>query len=451
MKWEIIQTLYNILYQTMDKEWRKLIILWIISIAISALALYSFKDVKFKNTKKLAEENARQQAEIQAQIDSYQPEEIPVIDEWLPTTWEFKLVMPAFFSNPWFEQIVVDLAQKDIQLTFNYVMTIEELKWIVRDSFDEYDLYLLPKDRIDGLNLQGIYLWENIKPYFTNVFQDDISSEKNTFIPYSLDPFITITKPWISNVQTWSQIFAYIMLWTQNRAYSFPILWWTTNDDIELVQAWKEPFENYFDILNQQLKLIKDKHSSAELNSMLDTDKVDILNRYSLSSFENLYNLISKNNTNCTDFPWDCIMSYGFTDIKFGFLSDFDIFDRYFTEKDNNFAISSFTNTENAYPVRWWWFIAPNGNKNINLSTEFLKQYLITANEWNIQLWWNTLPAINNVYEEKKLDTKYSNILSREWIFYIIDWNLDAQDNFVWDSKNLDVLRWVYSPDIYVN
>lgn len=434
----------------MNKDWKRLIILWIVSIIISAMTLYSFRDVHFKNTKKLAEENARQQAEIQAQIEWYQQQEIQVIDEWLPTTWEMNLVLPAFFSNNWLDQIVARLWDLDIQLTFKYVGTISELKEIVQNSFFSNDMYLLPKDWIDSLDLEWIYVWENIKPYFANVFQDIVSGEENTFVPYSLDPLITIKKTLVWDIPTWWDIFTYVMLWTSNRQYSFPILWWTNNDDIDLIQAWDEPFENYFDTLYRQLKLIKDKKNANELNSMLDIDKIDILNKYNYTNFQNLYNLINKSNSNCERFPWNCLMSYKFADIKFGYLSDFDILDRYFSENDNDFDIANFTNIDSYYPARWWWFVVPKWSKNINLSTELIKQYLILANEW-VDLWNNTLPAINSSYDEKKQDNKYRNIIQNEDIFEIMDWDLNLQNHFFSDSKNLDVLRWVYSPDIYVN
>ena len=83
----------------MNSDGKKVLILGIISIAISAITLYSYNDVKFKNTKKIAEENARLQAEIQSQIDSYGPVQVPVVDNDSIMTWEFSVVLPTFFVN----------------------------------------------------------------------------------------------------------------------------------------------------------------------------------------------------------------------------------------------------------------------------------------------------------------------------------------------------------------
>jgi RNA polymerase-binding transcription factor DksA len=49
----------------MNKDFQKILILGIISIIISAIALYNFRDIKFKNTKKLSQEIENQQETTQ--------------------------------------------------------------------------------------------------------------------------------------------------------------------------------------------------------------------------------------------------------------------------------------------------------------------------------------------------------------------------------------------------
>ena len=226
----------------MNSDGKKVLILGIISIAISAITLYSYNDVKFKNTKKIAEENARLQAEIQSQIDSYGPVQVPVVDNDSIMTWEFSVVLPTFFVNTEFEQLAADLAKQEIYLNFHYVLTTDELKDIVKNSFDEYDLYLIPKDRINWLSLQWIYLWENIKPYFTTNLQNILSDNENIFIPYSLDPLITITKSWIQGITSRSALLSYMTLWVQTKAFAMPVIWWIWEEDLNLLKEWYWPF-----------------------------------------------------------------------------------------------------------------------------------------------------------------------------------------------------------------
>ena len=435
----------------MNSDWKKVLILWVIAIAISAITLYSFRDVQFKNTKKLAEQNAKLQAEIQSQIDAYEPTQIQTTDTTLATTWEFTLVLPWFFANGGFDDIVMNLTNSDIHVTYKYIMTPDELKYIVKNSFSDNDMYLIPMDWIDSLNLEWIYVWENIKPYFSTIFHDVLSDSENKFIPYSIDPLVTITKPWVQNINSRSSLMSYITLWVQNKAFAMPLIWWIWESDINLLSEWNWPFENYFEILYQHLKLIKQKHDVNELNNMLAMETVDLSFKYTLEKMEQLVTLLKKNNANCDSFPWICLFAYNFWDIKFWFLSDLDIWDRYFSERNMNLSIQAFINTDTTYPVRVWWFVVPKDNMKKNLSTKFIESYIIQATQWDTKIWGNTLPAINTSFEEKKNWEIYKNIIWFSENFDIWRDSIDAQEKFISDSKNLDLLRWVYSTDVYIN
>ncbi len=435
----------------MNSDWKKILILWFISIAISAITLYSFRDVKFKNTKKLAEEYERQQIEIQAEIDAYNEtlSETEYINEELPTTWTLSILMPEFLWNSWLELLWQTLNSKWIEINFDYVTNMNDLKWLVEWGLTDYDLYLLPSDWTDWLDLEWIYLWENIKPYYNLFFQNILSDNENTFIPYSIDPLVTMSKNGINNVNSWAWLFSFVTLWTNAKAFAMPLIRGIWENDINLLLDWSGPFENYFEILYWQLNLIKDKHSSIELNNMLDVEKVDLNFKYNYNTFKELYTRITKTNKYCEVFPWNCLLAYNFGDIKFWFLSDFDILNKYFSEKSNNFIISSFTNTDNIYPVRGWWFVMPKWNRNVNLAKQFLMQYILSAIQWSTDLWNSTLPAITNVYEIRKNEDIYKNIIWNEDKFYLFWDSVNLQGKFISDQKNIDLLRWIYSPEIY--
>jgi|GEM_PF-5128066 Skp family chaperone for outer membrane proteins len=55
----------------MNKDFQKILILGIISIIISAIALYNFRDIKFKNTRKLSQELNNQQEITQEYKDLF--------------------------------------------------------------------------------------------------------------------------------------------------------------------------------------------------------------------------------------------------------------------------------------------------------------------------------------------------------------------------------------------
>lgn len=436
---------------SMNSDWKKVLIMWIISIAISALALYSFRDVKFKNTKKTIEEYERQQ--IENQLSAYEnnqniPENTTTIRI---TTWTLSILMPNFLANSWFENIIQNLENEWIDIKISYTQSMDELKWELKNWMKNFDLYLIPSDWEEWLGLDQVYLGENIKPYFIPFFQNILSEYQNTFIPYSIDPFVTITKMWVSDVDTWAKLFSYTTLWAQEKAYWMPIIWWIWNSDIELLKNGTWPFENYFEILYWQLQLIKRKGGTSEINNMLDTEKIDLSFKYNFESFYNIYSRLIKTNQYCEYYPAICMFAYNFGDIKFWFISDFDILDKYFSDRNNNFIASKFTNSDNFYPIRAWWFVVPRWNTKKDLAVKFLGAYISDAVDGDSALWGNTLPAINNMYNEKKTGSLYKNIMEYEDAFVLIWENINLQDKFISDSKNINLLQWLYSPEVYVN
>ena len=437
----------------MQSDWKKVLIMGVISIIISVFAFLSFNDVKFKNTKKVVEEYERQQLELQlaSEYESINNQNTVVDNNIWITTWELKILVPNFLANSWFENIAKILQWEWIDVSFSYATDMNKLKLEVMQWMADYDLYIIPSNWILWLNLEWIYLGENIKPYFIPIFQDMLSEYENTFIPYSLDPFVTMTKIWISDINTWAKLFSYTTLWSQGKAYAMPIIWWIWNSDIELLKSGTWPFENYFDILYWQIELIKKKHSNTELNNMLDVEKIDLWFKYNYESFYNIYSRLTKSNSYCEYYPAVCMFAYNFGDIKFGFISDFDILDKYFPEAWNNFVALEFTNSDIEYPTRWWWFVIPKWNKNKNLSIKFLWVYIADAVDGDLSLRWNTLPAINNMYDTKKSGILYNNIMNYEdkFILYLDDINL--QDNFANNSRNINLLQWFYSPEVYIN
>lgn len=435
----------------MQSDWKKVLIMWVISIAISVFAFLSFNNVKFKNTKKVAEEYQRKQLEIQLESEIMGNNNAVVDDNKWITTWTLKVLVPEFLANSWFDNIGKKLQEQWINVDFSYATDMKSLKLEILQWMKNYDLYLIPSSWILGLNIEWIYLGENIKPYFIPIFQTVISESENTFIPYSLDPFITMTKVWVSDVDTWSKLFSYTTLWSQNKAYWMPIIWWIGNSDIELLKNGTWPFENYFDILYWQLQLIKKKHSNTELNNMLDVEKIDLSFKYNYESFYNIYSRLIKTNPYCEYYPAMCMFAYNFGDIKFGFISDLDIFEKYFPESYNNFVVSQFTNSDIEYPTRWWWFVVPKGNLNKNLSIKFLETYISDAVDGDSSLRWNTLPAVNNMYDTKKSNILYKSIMNYEDKFVLYWENINLQDKFINDSKNINLLQGFYSPEVYIN
>ena len=437
----------------MNKDFQKILILWLISIVISALALYSFRDVKFKNTKKMLEENQKEQEILQEYQELLSdPNEIvqPEIQKDLIKVGDLTVVIPKFFENTEFEKIARELNDKEINIDFEYINSISEYRQLILSEIAQDKVYLLPSNWIKWMELEIISIWENPKVYFHRIFNDILWVNDNTIIPYSIDPAIIIKKSGISVWNNWESLLTFTAIWEQKKSYSMPIIWWIGKNDIKFLERWDWPFENYFDILFLQLEQIKENNNIAELKNMLDVESLALDYSYDFVKFKQLYESIAKKDKSCELFPAICLMSYNFWDIKFWFLSDFDILEKYFTGNKTMLEVANFNNSSLSYPIKGRVFVVPKWSEKINLANEFFKEYLKEWVDGNKSLWWNTLSAITNIYDEQIQEDRYKELSTNENKFRLIYENINLQEEFVKNSKNINLLKWDYKPELYL-
>ena len=360
----------------MNKEFKSILILGIIAIIISWIGLYQFRDIKFKNTKQLRKQNEEQLQNLEKEynelIDVYIPTITDIPEENnLPTTGSIKVIIPWFFENQWFNTISNNLKQNDIEVSFETIDSYSKYGTEIKNNLQNYDIALIPYNRIIWFETEPINLWENIKPYFIELFDTDNST--NSSIPFALDPAITLYNKVSSEQNTRENLFSYSLTWKSQKRYTMPILWWFDELTLDLIKSNKIPFENYVELLYLQLKQIKLKNDNSELSNMLNTNNISLKEKYTYKNFNTILNILKDQNWNCSIFPALCVIKYGYTDIKFWFLSDLDILEKYFPWNYNLYAWV-FTNSENQYPVKWRVFIVPKWNENTNLTNKFFSE-----------------------------------------------------------------------------
>jgi hypothetical protein len=179
-----------------------------------------------------------------------------------------------------------------------------------------------------------------------------------------------------------------------------------------------EPFENYSDLLQIHQKQAEENWIS-EQNDMESTNNIANKSKYSYINQINIINILKNQNKYCEIFPSICIMLYWYADIKFWFLTDFDIIDKYFW--NNNLIIGDFTDTKYSYPVRWRSFVIPKWNEKTNLTNKFFNKYISESLDWT-QFWNNSLSAISNYYDIQKQESKFELIIKNEPKFFIFKW-----------------------------
>jgi hypothetical protein len=74
-------------------------------------------------------------------------------------------------------------------------------------------------------------------------------------------------------------------------------------------------------------------------------------------NYKKLYTIVAKRDEHCALYPDICLMAYKFADIRFGFVSDQVIWQKYFpqTSRDiKDIKMYNFPLSTNIYKVRGW-------------------------------------------------------------------------------------------------
>ena len=439
----------------MNKEFKTILILWIVSIFISWLWLYQFRNVKFKNTKHLQAANLEQQEKLTEKYDNIVDTYIPTITDKLPendlpTTWSITLLIPWFLENEWFYDLADKLLENDIKVSIEQIDSYYQYETKIKNDLQNYDIALIPTNRLNNLNIQNITIWENIKPYFNKLFSDVMDGDTNKFIPFAIDPAITLYQN-ISPQESRKDLFSYSLLRKVSKKYAMPIIRWFDTMSIKLFENGNTPFENFTELFVLQIKQIKSFWDNQELSYMIDTSNITSKNNYTYTNLKKIVELLWNQNKYCETFPATCVMRYWYSDIKFWFLSDFEILEKYFPGNNTLYAWN-FTNSNESYPVKWWIFVIPNWwNKNTNLTNKFFSEYISESINWNNKFRSHTLSAITNIYDNQKRNSFFENIISNENNFYLFNGSINTQEKLVNDWKTIKMLEWKYSTNSYLS
>lgn len=430
----------------MNKEARQFIILWILGCLISVL--FIFYDNIF--TKKSTEEIPP--SPIVNEETNNKTKTILLKDDY-NYSGNLNIVIPSFFYNSWFDLLSNAIEERYwFTITYQLINTIDEYTNILNRK--DADVILLPTDILRWQAFERINLGEDITPFFDWVFSELLKTRAD-FLPFSIDPLITLYDKNINinNTET-SSLISYVLFWKEKTKNTMPILWGIWNNDLLFLKQNKEVFENYFSILYHLLYWFIANEDIQGLKSFIELDKTTN-NTYNTKKLLSLKNSLIKQNNYCETYPAICVFALDYADIKFWFLSDLDIINKHFDETNiTNISINSFPNFEKTdkYKIRGWWFVSPSSNNGKNeLRTLFFYEYLKWAinDDYNIFKNLYTLSAIAN--NNKKYSIIYKNLLRFHNKYNLIFNSLDTQQNFLSQTKTLNVLEWNYSIEKFVD
>lgn len=377
-----------------------------------------------------------------------------------------KILMPWLFFNEAFIKMWEEIKKKE-KITINYqsIENLEDYKNYIQKNItgNNFDIFLIPMDWIKSLEtkqqLKKIPLTEDSINYMHPLFTKYLD-KKNTYtlIPYALDPLVSfIAKS--SDLQTknrsMGKTLAYLSIAPTEKAIGLPVLRWISKNDIRLLEQNKGSFPNYFSILYNLLYQFQANKDSKSIDAMLQLSTFDSKQKRDYVKFILLVKKIQKRNQYCEIYPDTCLFAYKFADIKFGYLSDLIIWNKYFKNSNRTIQdidIVNFPISSQDYKVRWRAFVINNNtndNKDASINT-FVNYYLKAWVTNQYALWDNIRSADNTVFDFQKSQKKYKNILQYEKNFSLIYAGRELQQDFLKKTQTIKLLKEEITSEKYL-
>lgn len=303
---------------------------------------------------------------------------------------EIKVMMPHYFYTSGRKNFAEDL-YKDQKIYINFIF-IDNLNsyrdQLSNPDFSEADLFLFPYDRKENTDTRPFSPENDIQLFFDDFIFPIISNKQTWFLPFSADPMIMYSSINLTQYN-FSEISDLVYDRAPNIQLAFPIFFWITSEDYN--NQWFS--REYQDIVRYALIHYFNKNQdSHSLWIRINSNIMEGSNEFRNYNTKDL-NLISNTITQpeCKNFPSICFQIYNFVWIRFGFLSDKDIIQKYFPTKKENFDKISrtsmpFFSLESPVRIRWRWI-----NKNlkdtntINTVYKFLIKYMNEHNKYNLR------------------------------------------------------------------
>jgi hypothetical protein len=187
---------------------------------------------------------------------------------------------------------------------------------------------------------------------------------------------------------------------------------------------------------------------------MLQLSKVDSDYKRDYVRFVEIIKRIEKRNQHCESFPDICLFAYKFGDIKFGYLSDLVIRDKYFSDSNRSLwdvNIVNFPLSSTVYKVRWRGFVVNKDTQSDKAIATFFEQYLKAGVTNEYALWDNIRSAHNAIFDFQKSQKKYQNILQYEKNFSLIHNSRDLQENFLKNTETISLLKGTITAKEYLD
>jgi len=435
---------------------------WIFIIAFGTLGVVVTLLVYFKNSNKVIDnelENLKEIPTYEVPLPLQNEIELTKDNTWnkveielSPEQKKITVLLPDFYFNDnWLEFSKKIKQERDISINFQTIKNMSDYKSFVSISgYQNIDVFLVSSTWLDGLKSvsRKINLNETgvLKTYFVSLFENVVDQTGYTFLPFSVDVPITIVSksPQLDTAKiTLSKIFSYLVLYKKKN----PLFMWTLlgldEYDLKLYQKGWETFYRSAQIYSLILSGLIESNKISDMDKFLQFSNNSFNNHWSFLDFTKSYKKTSTQNENCIYFPGICLMSYGFADIKLGYLSDFTIWKKYFETNysSEDMQIYEFPIYWKEYFVEWRWFLPHKFSQKEEAIRIFFEEFLKNGMNNSFDLVWDSFSAFNEQFDKKIVENKYSRIAFYRKFFVLHYWSLSYFTEFYNKDSVVKVFR----------
>ena len=291
----------------------------------------------------------------------------------------------------------------------------------------------------------------DISAYFSPLVGKLIRSASWTFVPYAIDPLVTIIHRQVNtNPKNFSRdLLQHTIASPRILPADIPHLWslfGVSPTDILLGRNNKEAYPWYTEILSVFTEQAIQTKTPGILTYLPQIPSREFW------IFRDITRLVSEKFPQCATFPIPCILRYQLGDIWFTHLSDLDILRIEFPQwdrREQNYTITNFPTSSLWYPITARWFIIPQKVKSPAPAYERIKGYLLLATQQRLVSSSYTLSPFAELLETQLLQSIYRNINDQITYGYLSKFNLATQENTLRQQLR-DVLDQKYNAQLFL-
>ena len=350
---------------------------------------------------------------------------------------EIKVVMPKYFYNLGRKNFAEDF-YNDNKIYMNFIF-IDDLNsyrdQLLKNDDSFWDVFLFPYDRIEKISLYKFTTTNNVERFFDEMISPIAKGNQISFIPFSADPMIMYTS-WYNQHNNFIWISNFSDSYTNDTTY-IPVFFgidyyekdnkWSSREYQDIVRyALMHYFQTYQDKWNMETRI-----------------NINTSEKYELNKINKIIRDI--NSKECNYFPSICLQINNYVWVRFWFISDIDIMNKYFSKKKSlltNIVQSNlpFSSIESPVRIRWRWISWKiKDNDKISASEDFIIQYMTKNDEYN--LWNSTLPVFKNEGWNWLINNNY---IWPRW--YILKTWWDYLRTLRWINKFRDLISYKIEP-----